>query len=244
LAAVAAFADTGARAGERLTFWDLPLGAYVAEMPAAAAFGSFGCGSNGGAPLARIGGWRDFAACAPEPSGLHEVDFEYDDEAAYVARARNDVVAARGGGTEQSAFPVIVSALFDDGGTLRAIRMVTDPRAVERTDAFAANVRPREEYYLLGPYLYQRFGIIPERDCREIPPGPGETPVFGLFVKTVCTRTDSSSGLSYRIEQRYLRKPGQSDYDGETGYYTQGEFDSQTRAEVTMVTAEANRDRR
>jgi hypothetical protein len=242
VAGIAFATSANVEAGERLTLWDLPLRLNVVAMPPAAAFGNFSCGSDGRAPLGRIGSWRDFAACPPEVSGLHEVYFEYDDEAAYIARARNDVVAARGGGTEESAFPVIVSALFDAAGTLRTVRMVTDPRPVERNDAFAANVRPREEHYLLGPYLYERFGIVQQRDCRDLPAGPGETPVFGQFVKTICERNDAAKGLHYRIEQRYLRKPGQSDLDGETGYYTQGQFESQARAEVSVVTAAANRD--
>jgi hypothetical protein len=232
-----------ASAAERPTIWDLHLGQPAADQPPPAAFGVFGCGSNGGEPLARISGWRDFSSCPPEADGLHEVYFEYDDEAAFVARARDNPVAARGGGTEESAFPVITSALFDDAGILRKLRLVTDARPLAHDDAFAANLRPRDEHYLLGPYLYQRFGILAGRDCRNLPPASGETPVFGQFVKLDCLRLDAAQGRSYRIEQRYLRKPGQTDFDGETGFYTQGEYESQTRAEIADLTAAARKDK-
>jgi hypothetical protein len=233
----------GASGAERPTIWSLQLGTTALHLPSPAEFGIFGCGSDGGPPLAKISGWRAFRDCPPDQAGLHEVYFEYDDEAAFVARAHNDPVAARGGGTEESAFPVITSALFDDAGILRKLRLVTDARPLARHDAFAANLRPREEHYLLGPYLYQRFGIVAGRDCRNLPPAPGETPVFGLFVKLDCLRFDATEGRSYRIEQRYLRKPGQTDFDAETGFYTQDEYESQTRVEIADVTAAARKDK-
>ncbi|HEV7718350.1 MAG TPA: hypothetical protein VGO70_05170 [Arsenicitalea sp.] len=219
----------GASGAERPTIWSLQLGTTALDLPSPAEFGIFG--------------WGAFRNCPADQTGLHEVYFEYDDEAAFVARAHNDPVAARGGGTEESAFPVITSALFDDAGIVRKLRLVTDARPLARHDAFAANLRPREEHYLLGPYLYQRFGIVAGRDCHNLPPAPGETPVFGLFVKLDCLRIDAPEGRSYRIEQRYLRKPGQTDFDAETGFYTQDEYESQTRVEIADLTAAANKDR-
>lgn len=232
-----------ASGAERPTIWTLQLGATVSQMPSPAEFGIFGCGSNGGPPLARISGWRDFHLCPADEAGLHEVYFEYDDEAAYVARARDNPVAARGAGTEESAFPVITSALFDAGGVLRKLRFVTDPRPVVGADSFIANVRPRDEHYLLGPYLYPRVGMDAARDCHDLAPAPGETPVFDQFVKIDCVRIDPATNRAYSIEQRYLRKPGQGDIDGGTGLFTTGEYESQTRVEIKLLTAEASRDR-
>src|ERR1700738_5111664 len=64
-------------------------------------------------PRRRLPGWSDFARCPAEPSGLHEVYFEYDDEYEYIARARDlEREVARWAGTTEASFPVIVSALF------------------------------------------------------------------------------------------------------------------------------------
>jgi len=113
----------------RATIWDLKLGEPIAAQPSPTEVRGFACGSNGGAPRQPLTGWRDFARCRAEPDGLHEVYFEYDDELEYIARARDaDREITRWAGTTEVAFPVVVSALFDTAGVLRAIRMVTDAR--------------------------------------------------------------------------------------------------------------------
>src|SRR5204862_3702459 len=114
-------------------------------------FQNFACGSNGGPPRAQLSGWADFARCRAEASGLHEVYFEYDDELEYIARARDlDREITRFAGTTETGFPVIVSALFDDNGILRAIRIVTDSRPDYRNDVTEADLRKRDEAYLFG----------------------------------------------------------------------------------------------
>ena len=80
--------------------------------------------------------------CKAGPDGLHEIYFEYDDEYEYIARARDlPREIARWAGTTEGGFPVIVSALFDDGGVLAGIRLVTDPRPDFRNDVTDADLR-------------------------------------------------------------------------------------------------------
>jgi hypothetical protein len=216
----------------RATVWDLRLGAPAAEQPPPQAFRAFACGSNGGAPRAPLAGWSDFHRCAAEPGGLHEVYFEYDDELEYIARAHDDERGiARWAGTHEVTFPVIVSALFDDGGVLRGIRMATDARPEHRNDIAEANRRKRDEAYTLASVMAARFGVDPARDCEALPPAEGETAVGDLFIKRVCTRT--GGGRRVVIRANLYRKPGQSGHNPQLPtQLTQGQFESSARVEV------------
>jgi hypothetical protein len=135
-------------AEHRLTIFDLELGRPVAELPLPVAFKGYACGSDGGPPGVPLSGFGDFGRCAAEADGLHEVYFEYDDEAEYVARAHEDYAGGWQAGTAYESFPIIASALFDAGGVLRGVRLVSDPRPEEREDRFV-RLRPRQEHYLL-----------------------------------------------------------------------------------------------
>lgn len=216
----------------RLTVWDLRLGAPVAELPGRDAFRGFACGSGGGAPRAPLDGFAGYRRCAPEPGGLREVYFEYDDELEYVARAHDDERAvAKFAGTHEEGFPVIVSALFDDAGVLRGIRMVTDARPEHRNDVVEADRRKRDEAHGLASVMASRFDMDPARDCRSLPPAEGETAVGDLFVKRVCERT--ARGRHIVVRANFFRKPGQSGYDPRApGQLTRGQFESSARVEV------------
>ena len=233
-AAVAAGSATAAPAG-RLTVWDLRLGTPVSALPGRDAFRGFACGSAGGPPRAPLEGFSAFMRCSPEPSGLREVYFEYDDELEYIGRAHDDERAvARFAGTHEQGFPVIVSALIDDAGILRGIRMVTDARPEHRNDVIEADRRKREEAHMLASVMASRFDIDPARDCRTIPPAEGETPVGDLFIKTVCERT--RDGRRIVVGASFFRKPGQSGYDPRApGELTHGQFESSARLEILAV---------
>src|SRR5205807_5190654 len=130
---------------------DLKLGGPNSAQPSADEFRGFACGSNGGPPRQQLSGWSDVGRCRAEASGLREVYFEYDDEYEYIARARDlPREVGRWAGTSEAGFPVIVSALFDDAGVLRAMRIVTDPRADRRSETVEAGTRKRAEAYVLG----------------------------------------------------------------------------------------------
>src|SRR2546421_1003259 len=71
----------------RLEVWDLQLGTPLEKLPDE--FIDYACGTNGGPPSIQLTGWRDVARCRPEPSGLREIYFRYDDELEYWAKANN-----------------------------------------------------------------------------------------------------------------------------------------------------------
>jgi hypothetical protein len=221
----------------RATIWDLKLGEPLVAQPSSSEFGGFACGANGGPPRQKLDGWNDFLRCPPEPDRLHEIYFEYDDEYEYVARARElPREVARWAGTTEAGFPVMTSALFDDGGTLRAIRVVTDSRPDHRTDAIDAELKPRAEAYLLGGVMAARFGIEPARDCTALPPAAGESAVGSLFVKLSCKRIDAARGIKVAILTRYFRKPGQSAVNPQLPtQLTVGQFESSARLEIRQT---------
>src|SRR5215831_10461563 len=68
----------------RLEIWDLKLGTPVADLPDE--FTDYACGTGGGPPSVALNGWRDYRRCRPEPDGLREVYFRYDDELEYWAK--------------------------------------------------------------------------------------------------------------------------------------------------------------
>jgi hypothetical protein len=218
----------------RATVWDLKLGQPIAAQPSADEFRGFACGSNGGPPRQRLTGWRDFARCPAEPGGLREVYFEYDDEYEYIARAKDlEREVARWAGTTELGFPVIVSALFDAGGVLEGIRIVTDPRPEHRVDTTDADLRKRDDAYLFGGRMAARFDIDAQRDCAASPPAEGESAVGGLFIKQSCERVDPEHGRKVALKVNFFRKPGQSAFNPQMStQLTQGQFESSARLEV------------
>jgi hypothetical protein len=218
----------------RATIWDLKIGAPIAEQPGPSEFRGFACGSNGGPPRAPLTGWADFKRCAAEPDSLHEVYFEYDDEIEYIARAHdNDREISRWAGTHEVTFPVITSALFDDAGILKGIRMVTDARPEHRNDITEADRKKREEAYTLGAVMASRFNIEAARDCKALPPAEGETAVGSLFIKLVCERSDPTASRRIAVRTNLYRKPGQSAYNPQLPtQLTQGQFESSARLEI------------
>ena len=184
-------------------------------------FGDLACGSNGGPPRQKLEEWSDFGKCRPEDNGLHEVYARFDDEDEYIGKAIEEPRYARGKiGTRIAGHPVILSALFDRGGVLRALRFVTDPRAAAHERRMAHMLR------LAVINRYEPDGWT----CTNLAPGAGETPVGGVFVKQRCEKLAPERHLL--IDARLLRKPGQSDNDPVTGEYRAGAFESSTRFEI------------
>ena len=218
----------------RATVWDLKLGQPVTAQPSPDEFRGFACGSNGGPPRQPLAGWSDYNRCRAEPNGLHEVYFEYDDEYEYIARAKDlDREVARWAGTTEVRFPVIVSALFSNDGILQGLRVVTDSRPEHRDDTTDADLKKRDQAYLLGGIMASRFGIDPVRDCKSLPAAQGESSVGDLFVKRSCERTDAAAGQRILLSVNFFRKPGQSGINPQMPtQLTTGEFESSTRLEV------------
>jgi hypothetical protein len=149
------------------------------------------------------------------------VQFRYDDEAEYVDLAHERPTdLASFGSTAIDNFPVVVSALFDDQGILRGLRIVSDPR--RSVDAQARGA-------FLGEFLQRRFGREGWQ-CTDLPRAEGETPVAGTYIKQDCTKTTDDRVM--RLETRLYRKPGQTALDPVFGRPTLGLLESTTRMEI------------
>ena len=184
-------------------------------------WGQLACGSDGGPPRLELDVWSDFMKCRPEANGLREVAARFDDEDEYVAKALGEpLYAGRQAGTRVAGHSVILSALFDDGGTLRGIRMVSDPRATPAERRMA---------HLFGVAVINRYGTDGWH-CTDLPPADGEFAVGGVFIKQRCDK--AMPELALTVETHFLRKSGQHDVDPDTHEYTQGAFDSWTWFEL------------
>jgi len=198
----------------------LKLGLSAKAMPASG-FGELACGSNGGAPRQRLDDWSDFAKCRPEPNGLREVYARFDDEQEYIGRATDDPrYGGMRSGTRLGGHAIVLSALFDGGGVVRALRFVTDARAPPHERRMA---------HMFRLTIFNRYG--PDGwSCTDMPAAVGETPVGGIFVKQRCEKVTPERQLM--VEARFLRKPGQADIDPVTGEHKPGQFESWTRFEI------------
>jgi hypothetical protein len=227
----------------RPTVWDLKLGQLIDVQPLPDAYRGFACGSNGGPPHQRLSGWSDFHRCRAEPSGLHEVYFEYDDEYEYIARAKDlPLEVARWAGTSEVGFPVMVSALFDNDGTLKGIRIVTDSRPDHRNDIIEPDLKKRAQAYRFGAIMAARYDFNPARDCRALPAAEGESTVGSLFIKQSCERTDTTRSVKIFIQANYFRKAGQSGTNPQVpSQLTEGQFESSARLEI-LTTRTASRE--
>jgi hypothetical protein len=215
-----------ARAQERpprLEVWDLKLGTPVDKLPDE--FVDLACGTNGGPPSIPLTAWGEFRRCRPEPSGLREVYFRYDDELEYWAKANGlENQMEQYAGTKTYGYPVVVSGLIDAAGLLAGIRIVSDPRDTSQN---------RDEAYLLRNFLTARLGRD-DWQCQDLPLEGGETPVDGVFVKQRC-RKQIDERTAASLATRYLRRPGQSRLDPRTGRETTGQFESGTSFELVRT---------
>jgi len=206
---------------ERSDFWSLKIGSPVSAQPTD--FQEFACGTDGGPPSTPIKGFAAFATCPKDASGLHEVQFRYDDEIEFWALAMQiEPVADRFAGTNIGEFPVIISALFDDDGILRAARAVTDDRTT---------LRNRRSAYTLALYIKGRFGSD-RWTCEDLPLADGQTPVGTRFVKQDCTAR-SDDGLALELKARLLHRRGQTAIDPHTNQVRKGgQYESTARFEM------------
>lgn len=203
----------------RLDLWDIEMGAQASEIPDG--FVNYACGTNGGPPSIPLAHFSEFARCPADAEGLHEVYFEYDDELEYWARALQLEIETRlYRGTQLFDYPVVLSLLFDDAGTLRGWRAVTDPRQT---------FRDREEFWTLSNFIRQRFGHEGWA-CVDLPRAEGENPVGTRFIKDRCTKT--AEGLDVMFERHAYQKKGQRFVDPHTGAIHTDYFESLTRVEA------------
>lgn len=228
IAVLLAFGLQGAMAADevpepkpRSTIFDLVIGLPAAEQ--VVELQEYACGTSGGPPSIELTGLADFASCAVESeTGLHEVTFQYDDEAEYWALAHNlQIYAERFHGTKVGNHEVIASALFDDTGILRGIRAVTDDRTELRT---------RFTAYQVSEYIYQQYGPDPWT-CIDLPVEDGETPVAKRLIKRNCRGT-TSDGRTLLTATRLLRRAGQQMIDPFSGEIRGDRFVASSRFEL------------
>jgi hypothetical protein len=221
-ATLLALSLTGTASG-RATIWELQLGTPVRELPEEE-FVDPACGTNGGPPGLRLAGFEAFARCRPEASGLREIWFRYDDELEYIARAARDPDAVeRNNAMLMLGQPVILSLLVDPAGLMQGFRIFTDPHAEQDV---------RADAYTLAAAFKAPFG--PDRwDCNDLPPGTGETPIAGTFVKQLCRKV--SDGQEITVESRHYYKSGQALLDPNSGRTTVNQFESAARIEVVRT---------
>lgn len=188
----------------------LQLGLQAETMPQEGYY-FHACGSNGGPPLGRIGGWSDFRACKPDENGLREVYVEFDDQLQYLILAFPDIPPEENplnkfAGTKIAGHPVIVSALFDDDGVIKGLRA-----------------------YLLRNPVKGRYGMRGWQ-CVDIPLDEGETPIGTMHIKERCEKIYNDDRRIV-LNTRLFRKPGQDGVDN-AGNFVEGEFESSTRLEI------------
>lgn len=201
--------------------WELQLETPVADIPAR--YFDPHCGTNGGPPSIRLSGWADFGRCTPDPAtGLREVWFTEDDETEYVGLAYRSQYFAPGpfAANVFLGHKVIFSVLIDDQGLVQGYRVFTDPREPTRY---------REIAEAAGDGMMGLFGFS-NFTCTDLPPLEGETEIEGRFLKRACVAI--IDGRHVTIERRYLRKPGQQQYDPATGLENPNYFESSARLEV------------
>lgn len=208
--------------GEYASFWDIPLGLHALELNPSL-FADYACGTNGGPPSRPITGWTDYAECRAEENGFYEVQFRYDDEPEYWARAYDlRHLIATYDGTKISTISVIISALFDEDGFLVGLRAVTDPRVTDEE---------RMRSISLGAFILARFGSQ-DWTCVDLPEVEGEAAIGGRYQKDRCTQ--STDTLDLVLESDFYRKPGQYGIDPRTDLAVAGLFESTVRFEMLL----------
>ncbi len=202
--------------------WDVQLGLPVEQVPNSAA-AVISCGTKGGPASIELASFADWAQCPAEPTGLHEVQFSYDDEKDYIARALESEYRALAGGTSMYAHPVVVAILVDDAGLAQGVRIITDDR-VSNHDRRVAVVLSRNMKVRFGSW-----GLI----CEDIPLKDGEMKVGNEFIHEICRGTAADgSGQQVLIEASYLRKKGQDAISKDTQMVNKSYYESKTWVEV------------
>lgn len=206
------------------SIWDVVLGNPVSDLPEAQ-LSEIACGTNGGPPAQPLAKFEDFAICAPDASGLHEVAFFYDDEQDYIARAMESEYRFLQGGTSIFAHPVLVSVLVDQAGIVQGRRIVTDDRIRDQERRTAVTLIRNFKARFSGWSL----------TCTDIPMRDGEQPAGKQFIHELCQGTSPDGTTRIAIDASYLRKKGQRAISQETQTVNTGYFQSQTRYEEVLA---------
>lgn len=171
---------------------DFRIGMNVSELPQQG-YGDFTCAGEGAASGTSIESWGDYTQCAPDAEGLREVAFRYTATQVEFVKA-ND----KWEGTRVYGHPSLVSLLIDESGTVKGIKIETDPESRRYM---------RKKAYLLGQQAKFRFSPA-TWECDKSEPSGGEQPVGGVFVKERCVNRFDDRVV--KLEVDLFRTPGQS----------------------------------
>ncbi len=152
------------------------VGQSVQQLPASGYTG-FRCAD---APAKTLDGWQGYASCPRDARGLHAVAFQYGPSANSLS-AVNDSYE----GTRVAGQPVLLALLIGDDGRVDGISIRTDPKV---------RLYLRKKAFLFGLQARARYGAD-GWTCQEAPPGLGEEPVGGVFVKEHCEKTTATRHL-------------------------------------------------
>lgn len=200
------------------TVWDLDLGTSVSQI--SGTFADFACGTNGGPPSVALLGFEDYRQCETDERGLHEVYFRYGDEQEFIARAleqqrRLEMCE----GTRVYGIPVVASALIDEAGILRGLRLVSDPRGVDPGD--------RNDHWALGAMLQRRFDG--DWECTPLPLAAGGTNAATYLPNRECIL--STDTVEITVRQEYFHRTGHA-FSDEFGVVNPDLFVSTTYFEM------------
>lgn len=209
--------------------WDVQLGESVSQIPEIDVI-EVTCGTNGGPGSLPIQEFEAFAQCPPEPGGLREVNFGYDDETDYIAKAMDAEYEILQDGTSVFSHPVMLSVLVDEEGIIRGIRILTDPRVPERERRLAITLIRNFKA------KYGEWNL----ECTDLPRAEGENPVGSIFMKEQCFGESPDGTRTIRLDGHYLRKKGQEAVNRETREVNSDYFESYTRLEIVEKPFETN----
>lgn len=151
---------------------DFRVGMALSNLPTHG-YAEFRCLADG----TTIAGWADYQKCSQDPQGLREVGFRYDDEG--------------GHDTKIAGQPVLLSLLFEQNGTVEAIRVRTDP---------SARLFLRKRGYIFGQQVMARYGDD-GWNCTDMKPKADEEPIGGIFLSEHC---EKAFGIRHIVLDRAL----------------------------------------
>ena len=174
----------------------------------------------------QLGGFSEFRRCRPEPDGLREVYFRYDDELEYWAKANNFATEIkRFSGTKIFDFPVVLSGAFRrqwhpcGHPHHRATRAI--PRASARKPTCCAISSPRATAATAGT-----ASICRPRTARRRCSAPSSSSA----ARSPSTATPSPTCRPATSARRARRR-----LDPRSGRQTEGQFESFVRFELTLA---------
>lgn len=163
---------------------DFRIGMSASALPEMG-YGNFTCAGAGSTEPVTLDSWSGFARCPADAEGLHEVSFDYTATRVEFVKANN-----KWAGTRVFGHPSLLSLLLDDEGTVRKIRIETDP---------SAGRYMRKKAFLLGERSKYRFSPATWQ-CEELPLAADEEPIGGVVYKERCVNNFADRVVKLEID--------------------------------------------